>query len=288
MTDGAERPGGRADEHVPTTPGWNCGSCGEEWPCATKRGRLLAEYGGDRAMLSVYLGSCLAAARRICVPPRSCPCRIASSADPAPPLTCQAADSRTPPVAPPSVGATAGHRLGRRGSGASGPPRQGEAATPATAASTPPRRSRSSASRDPAARPPASRPRRRLRVLRGYGGEHGPRPGVRHQWRGQFTVLGRGAPVGGDSDEQVHVDGRTEIGLGQFHDGEPDDVRAGKRVGRPRLGPGRTSRSVQPSATLDGFASTAGSAPGVQACRRRSPSKTSRVQVDAPERASGT
>ncbi|MFY1619227.1 hypothetical protein [Micromonospora sp. WMMD736] len=62
MSDGAERPGGRADDHAPTTPGWNCGSCGDEWPCATKRDRLLAEYGGDRAMLSVYLGSCLAAA----------------------------------------------------------------------------------------------------------------------------------------------------------------------------------------------------------------------------------
>ncbi|MFC4020714.1 hypothetical protein ACFOW4_22600 [Micromonospora sp. GCM10011542] len=62
MTEGAEPPGARVDEHVPTTPGWSCGSCGEEWPCATKRSRLLEEYGVDRAMLSVYLGSCLAAA----------------------------------------------------------------------------------------------------------------------------------------------------------------------------------------------------------------------------------
>ncbi|GAB4105563.1 hypothetical protein AB0C42_03015 [Micromonospora taraxaci] len=62
MTDGAERSGVRVDDHAPKTPCWSCGSCGDEWPCATKRSRLLAEYGGDRAMLSVYLGSCLAAA----------------------------------------------------------------------------------------------------------------------------------------------------------------------------------------------------------------------------------
>ncbi|MEH1166643.1 hypothetical protein V6V47_14785 [Micromonospora sp. CPCC 205539] len=62
MTDGVDRLERRADEHAPTTPAWDCGSCGDEWPCAVKRGRLLAEYGGDRAMLSVYLGSCLAAA----------------------------------------------------------------------------------------------------------------------------------------------------------------------------------------------------------------------------------
>ncbi|MFF5174274.1 hypothetical protein ACFY3U_16770 [Micromonospora sp. NPDC000089] len=50
------------DEHVPVTPCWTCGSCGDEWPCATKRSRLLSEYRADRGSLSVYLGSCLAAA----------------------------------------------------------------------------------------------------------------------------------------------------------------------------------------------------------------------------------
>ncbi|MET7965055.1 hypothetical protein [Micromonospora sp. NPDC005305] len=44
------------------TPDWTCGSCGEDWPCVTKRGQLLNEYQVDRASLSVYLGSCLAAA----------------------------------------------------------------------------------------------------------------------------------------------------------------------------------------------------------------------------------
>ncbi|SCL27024.1 hypothetical protein GA0070616_3420 [Micromonospora nigra] len=55
---GAARPG----DHAPLTPGWACDTCGEEWPCAPKRDLLLAEYRRDRAMLSVYLGACLAAA----------------------------------------------------------------------------------------------------------------------------------------------------------------------------------------------------------------------------------
>jgi hypothetical protein len=59
MTRGAEP---RPDEHAPVTPDWTCGSCGDDWPCDTKRSRLLAEYQADRASLSVYLGSCLAAA----------------------------------------------------------------------------------------------------------------------------------------------------------------------------------------------------------------------------------
>ncbi|MCZ7421004.1 MULTISPECIES: hypothetical protein [unclassified Micromonospora] len=44
------------------TPEWTCGTCAAEWPCAPRREQLLAEYGVDRAMLSVYLGACLAAA----------------------------------------------------------------------------------------------------------------------------------------------------------------------------------------------------------------------------------
>jgi len=62
MTPGAKASGPGPDDHAPVTPDWNCGSCGEEWPCATKRSRLLDEYQVDRAALSVYLGSCLAAA----------------------------------------------------------------------------------------------------------------------------------------------------------------------------------------------------------------------------------
>ncbi|MFG2053726.1 hypothetical protein ACGFI9_06795 [Micromonospora sp. NPDC048930] len=62
MTRGAAASGQAPDEHSPVTPDWTCGSCGHDWPCDTKRGRLLAEYQADRASLSVYLGSCLAAA----------------------------------------------------------------------------------------------------------------------------------------------------------------------------------------------------------------------------------
>ncbi|MGN9807848.1 hypothetical protein ACTMSW_00620 [Micromonospora sp. BQ11] len=56
-------------EHAPLAPGWTCGTCGDEWPCAAKRSRLLEEYRLDRAMLSVYLGSCLAAASQDLRPP---------------------------------------------------------------------------------------------------------------------------------------------------------------------------------------------------------------------------
>ncbi|MEU7799165.1 hypothetical protein AB0J14_14940 [Micromonospora arborensis] len=49
-------------EHLPSAPSWTCTGCGHEWPCATKQSQLLAEYGGARAALAVYLGSCLVAA----------------------------------------------------------------------------------------------------------------------------------------------------------------------------------------------------------------------------------
>ncbi|MFC0004728.1 hypothetical protein [Micromonospora siamensis] len=62
MIAGAEPPGSASDEHLPVPPGWTCGSCGADWPCPPKRDRLLHEYQVDRASLSVYLGSCLAAA----------------------------------------------------------------------------------------------------------------------------------------------------------------------------------------------------------------------------------
>ncbi|MGI5521324.1 hypothetical protein ACQEUX_10225 [Micromonospora sp. CA-259024] len=49
-------------EHLPNPPSWTCTGCGGEWPCATKQSQLLAEFGGARAALAVYLGSCLVAA----------------------------------------------------------------------------------------------------------------------------------------------------------------------------------------------------------------------------------
>ncbi|SBT51630.1 hypothetical protein [Micromonospora auratinigra] len=62
MTRGAEPSEQASGEHAPVAPDWTCGSCGHDWPCDTKRDRLLHEYRADRASLSVYLGSCLAAA----------------------------------------------------------------------------------------------------------------------------------------------------------------------------------------------------------------------------------
>lgn len=62
MTGGSERDEALPGDHLPVVPGWNCDTCGAEWPCATKRSRLLREYAAERAALSVYLGSCLAVA----------------------------------------------------------------------------------------------------------------------------------------------------------------------------------------------------------------------------------
>ncbi|MER7415456.1 hypothetical protein ABT346_01485 [Micromonospora peucetia] len=70
MTGGAEFSASTTDDHAPLTPGWSCATCGAEWPCAPKRARLLEEYRADRAMLSVYLGSCLAAAAEDLPPSR--------------------------------------------------------------------------------------------------------------------------------------------------------------------------------------------------------------------------
>lgn len=62
MTGAAEPSTSVRREHAPYTPDWTCGTCGAEWPCEPKRDLLLKEYQLDRAMLSVYLGSCLAVA----------------------------------------------------------------------------------------------------------------------------------------------------------------------------------------------------------------------------------
>ncbi|QKW17089.1 hypothetical protein EYA84_31740 [Verrucosispora sp. SN26_14.1] len=49
---------------MPSPPAWTCTGCGQEWPCPVKQSQLLAEFGGARAALAVYLGSCLLAAAR--------------------------------------------------------------------------------------------------------------------------------------------------------------------------------------------------------------------------------
>lgn len=37
--------------HKPSRPSWDCGTCGEAWPCATRRERLLHDYVGRRSQL---------------------------------------------------------------------------------------------------------------------------------------------------------------------------------------------------------------------------------------------
>ena len=61
---GRYRSAARPPEHLPSPPDWTCTGCGREWPCAVKQSQLLAEFGGARAALAVYLGSCLVAATR--------------------------------------------------------------------------------------------------------------------------------------------------------------------------------------------------------------------------------
>ncbi|SIR79326.1 hypothetical protein SAMN05444858_11876 [Micromonospora avicenniae] len=62
MNGGARPHPALPDDHLPVTPDWICSTCGTDWPCSTKRSRLLEEYGRDRAALGVYLAACLAAA----------------------------------------------------------------------------------------------------------------------------------------------------------------------------------------------------------------------------------
>ncbi|MER7892993.1 hypothetical protein ABTX15_24535 [Micromonospora sp. NPDC094482] len=62
MTAHAPRDQTPPDDHLPVTPAWNCATCGAEWPCPTRRSRLLEEYQGKPATLCVYLASCLAVA----------------------------------------------------------------------------------------------------------------------------------------------------------------------------------------------------------------------------------
>jgi hypothetical protein len=45
--------------HAAARPSWICANCGEEWPCPTRRTRLLAKYANDRLSLQFYLSWCL-------------------------------------------------------------------------------------------------------------------------------------------------------------------------------------------------------------------------------------
>jgi hypothetical protein len=50
-------PAGAPELHVPVRPGWECAACGQDWPCADRRHRLLAEYAGNRIGLAMLLAS---------------------------------------------------------------------------------------------------------------------------------------------------------------------------------------------------------------------------------------
>lgn len=41
--------------HIPARPQWDCGHCGEPWPCDMARDRLAAEYRGYEPTLLMYL-----------------------------------------------------------------------------------------------------------------------------------------------------------------------------------------------------------------------------------------
>jgi hypothetical protein len=50
--------------HAPVRPEWSCGSCGDSWPCETRKEELQGEYAGAHVSLALYLGSCLVTASR--------------------------------------------------------------------------------------------------------------------------------------------------------------------------------------------------------------------------------
>jgi hypothetical protein len=51
-----------AEEHIPSRPSWDCGTCGRPWPCESARRRLSAELG--RVDLAVLMWDHLEEAAR--------------------------------------------------------------------------------------------------------------------------------------------------------------------------------------------------------------------------------
>ncbi len=45
--------------HVAHRTSWDCGTCGEPWPCVVARASLTAEYAGHSVGLCLYLAVCL-------------------------------------------------------------------------------------------------------------------------------------------------------------------------------------------------------------------------------------
>lgn len=51
-------------EHLPSRPAWRCSGCGRDWPCQSKRDKLIEEYADARVSLAVYLATCFQEAER--------------------------------------------------------------------------------------------------------------------------------------------------------------------------------------------------------------------------------
>lgn len=41
--------------HLPSRPSWTCGTCGNDWPCAAARERLMREHGSDPTAVAVLM-----------------------------------------------------------------------------------------------------------------------------------------------------------------------------------------------------------------------------------------
>ncbi len=49
--------GPKEPEHLGVRPTWDCLACGLPWPCATARGKLLAEFGRFPSVMTIYLSA---------------------------------------------------------------------------------------------------------------------------------------------------------------------------------------------------------------------------------------
>nr|MDT0662261.1 flavin reductase [Micromonospora sp. DSM 115978] len=45
--------------HGPSRPGWTCVSCGDEWPCGSRKRQLRELFEGSRASLANYMSGYL-------------------------------------------------------------------------------------------------------------------------------------------------------------------------------------------------------------------------------------
>ena len=57
------------DEHPPVIPSWDCGACGEPWPCDHAREQLAAEMRGTDLVLYMAVTMVHAARDNTTIPP---------------------------------------------------------------------------------------------------------------------------------------------------------------------------------------------------------------------------